>query len=43
MEKSKRRDSMRWFHFMLQEWDQLSDQQKEIEAKLQELEASPPR
>lgn len=29
--------------FIFQEWDQLSDQQKEIEAKLQELEASPPR
>lgn len=28
---------------MCQEWDQLAEQQKEIEAKLQELEASPPR
>jgi len=42
MGKLRRRNSIR-FHFMLQEWDQLSDQQKEIEAKLQELEASPPR
>lgn len=32
-----------FIYFIFQEWDQLSDQQKEIEAKLQELEASPPR
>lgn len=32
-----------WIHFLLQEWDQLSEQQREIEDKLQELEASPPR
>jgi hypothetical protein len=31
------------FHFLLQEWDQLLEQQREIEDKLQELEASPPR
>jgi hypothetical protein len=30
-------------HFLLQEWDQLLEQQREIEDKLQELEASPPR
>jgi hypothetical protein len=27
----------------IQEWDQMQEQQKEIEGKLQELEASPPR
>ena len=30
-------------NFLLQEWDQLLEQQREIEDKLQELEASPPR
>jgi lysine-specific histone demethylase 1 len=30
-------------HFLWQEWDQLLEQQREIEDKLQELEASPPR
>ncbi|EZA51288.1 Lysine-specific histone demethylase 1A, partial [Ooceraea biroi] len=36
------RSKMRDLHNACKEWDQLSDQQKEIEAKLQELEASPP-
>jgi lysine-specific histone demethylase 1 len=30
-------------NILLQEWDQLLEQQREIEDKLQELEASPPR
>lgn len=36
------RSKLRDLHNACKEWDQLSDQQKEIEAKLQELEASPP-
>ncbi|KYM92736.1 Lysine-specific histone demethylase 1A [Atta colombica] len=36
------RSKLRDLHNVCKEWDQLSDQQKEIEAKLQELEASPP-
>ncbi|XP_068967921.1 lysine-specific histone demethylase 1A [Bombus flavifrons] len=36
------RSKLRDLHNACKEWDQLSEQQKEIEAKLQELEASPP-
>ncbi|XP_044593806.1 lysine-specific histone demethylase 1A [Cotesia glomerata] len=36
------RSKMRDLHYACKEWDQLAEQQKEIEAKLQELEASPP-
>ncbi|XP_050446710.1 lysine-specific histone demethylase 1A [Cataglyphis hispanica] len=36
------RSKLRDLHNACKEWDQLSDQQREIEAKLQELEASPP-
>ncbi|KAF7990616.1 hypothetical protein HCN44_000421 [Aphidius gifuensis] len=36
--RSKSRD----LHSICKEWDQLAEQQKEIESKLQELEASPP-
>jgi lysine-specific histone demethylase 1 len=37
------RSKLRDLHNVCKEWDQLSEQQTEIEAKLQELEASPPR
>ncbi|XP_053598133.1 lysine-specific histone demethylase 1A [Microplitis demolitor] len=36
------RSKLRDLHYACKEWDQLAEQQKEIEAKLQELEASPP-
>ncbi|OXU27976.1 hypothetical protein TSAR_012260 [Trichomalopsis sarcophagae] len=36
------RSKLRDLHNICKEWDQLSEQQTEIEAKLQELEASPP-
>ncbi|XP_076661793.1 lysine-specific histone demethylase Su(var)3-3 [Halictus rubicundus] len=36
------RSKLRDLHNACKEWDQLAEQQKEIEAKLQELEASPP-
>ncbi|XP_011496060.1 PREDICTED: lysine-specific histone demethylase 1A [Ceratosolen solmsi marchali] len=36
------RSKLRDLHNVCKEWDQLSEQQTEIEAKLQELEASPP-
>ncbi|XP_020284295.1 lysine-specific histone demethylase 1A [Pseudomyrmex gracilis] len=36
------RSKLRDLHNACKEWDQLADQQKEIEAKLQELEAAPP-
>ncbi|XP_033219519.1 lysine-specific histone demethylase 1A [Belonocnema kinseyi] len=36
------RSKLRDLHNVCKEWDQLAEQQKEIEAKLQELEASPP-
>lgn len=37
------RSKLRDLHKLCKEWDQHLEQQKEIEAKLQELEASPPR
>ncbi|XP_034183572.2 lysine-specific histone demethylase Su(var)3-3 [Osmia lignaria lignaria] len=36
------RSKLRDLHNACKEWDQLAEQQKEIEAKLQELEAAPP-
>lgn len=37
------RSKLRDIHNVCKEWDHLSEEQKEIEDKLQELEASPPR